>query len=114
MLTIPIVGAIIQNMFGGATPMGMVATGTAMLSLGGVARILESPSVRNILIKLPKLSPGSPQEAEWLKRLDDIIILQTGGGEQTEDEPQEISGVLDNIIQNISPSAINKVNQAVS
>lgn len=114
MLTIPIVGAIIQNMFGGATPMGMVATGTAMLSLGGVARILESPSVRNILIKLPKLSPGSPQEAELLKRLDDIIILETGGGEQTEDEPQEISGVLNNIIQNISPSAINKVNQAVS
>jgi hypothetical protein len=108
MVNIPIISGFLVQSLGGVGG-GAIAVG----GIGGIARLLESPAVRNILVKLPKLSPGSPQEAEWLKRLDDIIILQTGG-EQTEDYPQETSGVLDNIIQNISPSAINKVNQAVS
>ena len=67
---------------------------------------LLSPAVRNILVKLPKVSAGSAQEAELLKRLDDILILESGS-----DDSESESDSLKNIIGNISTSTSNKVQQ---
>lgn len=39
------------------------------LSLGKVANVIESPAVRNLLLKFPEMKPGSPQEFELAKRV---------------------------------------------
>ena len=71
--------------------------------------------MRNILVKLPKVSAGSAQEAELLKRLDDILILESGDDvselESGNDDSESESDSLKNIIGNISTSTSNKVQQ---
>lgn len=56
-------GGAMASLFG---PVGGVA---ATAGLGGMARLYESPAVRDILLKLPKVRSGSPEEAALLKRL---------------------------------------------
>ena len=107
MLQIPIISGFLMQSLG-----GVGGGAVAVAGIGGIARILESPAVRNILVKLPKLSAGSTQEAELMKRLDDILILESGG-ERDDDVPASESGALQNIIGNISTSTSNKIQQVV-
>ena len=84
---------------------GVVAAG----SLGAIARIVESPAVRNILIKLPKVRANSPQEAELLKRLDDIVIRESSTereGEQIDDVSASDSPALQSLIETTNPDLL--------
>lgn len=66
---IPIVGtALLTDIFGGA---GAALATTA--GIGTLARIYESAPVRNILMKIPKVKAGSPEEAALFKRLSIAI-----------------------------------------
>lgn len=49
----------------------------ATAGVGAIARIYESRAVRNILTRLPRTTPGSKEEAFYLKRL--ISALQSQG-----------------------------------
>ena len=83
----------------------------AMASIGAIARVLESPAVRNILIKLPKVSAGSRQEAELLKRLDDIIIRENSNEREDgniDDVDASSSPALQSLIQTTNPSVLNE------
>jgi hypothetical protein len=111
MLQIPIIGGLLTQTFGGVGA-GVVAAG----SLGALARIIESPAVRNILIKLPKIKSGSPQEAELLKRLDDIIIKESSmerEGDQIDDVNPSGSPALQSLLQAMTPAQRAKIQQAV-
>jgi hypothetical protein len=111
MLQIPIIGGLLTQTFGGVGA-GVVAAG----SLGALARIIESPVVRNILIKLPKIKSGSPQEAELLKRLDDIIIKESSmerEGDQIDDVNSSESPALQSLLQAMTPAQRAKIQQAV-
>lgn len=59
---------------GGLT--GAVTVAGGMGAVGGMARLYESPAVRNILIRLPKTKPGSPEEAALFKRLSATFAAQ--------------------------------------
>mgnify|MGYP000108955769 FL=1 len=78
MLQIPVLAGVLTQTLGTYAGLG------TMVSIGAMARVIESPAVRNILIKLPKVKPGSPQEAELLKRLDDIIIRENSTDREDE------------------------------
>jgi len=105
-LQIPILTGVLTQALG--TYSGL----TTMASIGAVARLIESPAVRNILIKLPKVKAGSPQEAELLKRLDDIIIRESSTereGEEIDDVLASDSPALQNLINNTDPSVLNGI-----
>ena len=107
MLQIPVIGGLLTQTFGGVGA-GVVAAG----SLGAIARVVESPAVRNILIKLPKVKAGSPQEAELLKRLDDIVIRESSTereGEAIDDVSASDSPALQSLINNMDPSVLNRI-----
>jgi hypothetical protein len=111
MLQIPVIGGLLTQTFGGVGA-GVVAAG----GLGALARIIESPAVRNILIKLPKIKSGSPQEAELLKRLDDIIIKESSmerEGDQIDDVNSSESPALQSLLQAMTPAQRAKIQQAV-
>mgnify|MGYP003650725795 CR=1 FL=1 len=104
MLQIPVIGGLLTQTFGGVGA-GVVAAG----SLGAIARIVESPAVRNILIKLPKVRANSPQEAELLKRLDDIVIRESSTereGEQIDDVSASDSPALQSLIETTNPDLL--------
>jgi hypothetical protein len=61
------VGAGAGAVFGPATS-ALGAVGLP-LSLNGASKIYNSRPVRNILLKLPSLKRGSPEEAKLVKRL---------------------------------------------
>jgi len=106
MLQIPVLGGVLTQTFGGVGA-GVAAAG----SLGAIARVVESPAVRNILIKLPKVRAGSPQEAELLKRLDDIVIRENSNereGEQIDDVDVSTSPALQSLIETTNPSVLNE------
>jgi hypothetical protein len=65
-----VAGSFLTDILGGAG----AATASA-LSVGGLARVYESPAVRDMLLKLPKTKPGSAEEAALAKRL--LSTLQT-------------------------------------
>jgi hypothetical protein len=61
---LPIVGtALLTDIFGGS---GAALASTA--SIGALARLYESAPVRNILMAIPKVKAGSPEEAALFKR----------------------------------------------
>ena len=106
MLQIPVLAGVLTQTLGTYAGLG------AMASIGAIARVLESPAVRNILIKLPKVSAGSRQEAELLKRLDDIIIKENSTereGEQIDDVNASDSPALQSLINNMDPSVLNRI-----
>jgi hypothetical protein len=112
-LQIPILGAILSNMTGGiGTTTGMIGAGSIAVTVGGIARILESPAVREILIKLPKLKPGSPLEAEFMKRLDDTILLEFGDSEISSEETAD-SSALQSIIERTDSETRDRILQQV-
>lgn len=57
-----------------ATLLGPVKGAAATASIGGLARAYESAPVRNLLMKLPTVKPGSAEEGAIFKRL---LALQT-------------------------------------
>jgi len=62
----------LQNFFGGGGTGAALAAGTGVTALGlagAAARAYESPTIRNILMKLPTVKPGSVEEAALFKRL---------------------------------------------
>lgn len=69
MQTLPFVGgAVLADIFG--------SYGAALVSGGTIgvgARVLESAPVRNLLLKIPKYSKGSPEEAAAVKRLMNVF-----------------------------------------
>jgi hypothetical protein len=104
MLQIPVIGGLLTQTFGGVGA-GVVAAG----SLGAIARVVESPAVRNILIKLPKVKAGSPQEAVLLKRLDDIVIRESDlerEGEAIDDVTASDSPALQSLIESTNPALL--------
>ena len=105
MLQIPVLTGVLTQ------TLGTYAGLSTMASIGAIARVLESPAVRNILIKLPKVKPGSPQEAELVKRLDDIIIKENSNeveGEQINNVDVSTSPALQSLIQTTNPSVLNE------
>ncbi len=64
--------------FGGlASQIGLVQATGAAVGVGALARTYESKPVRDMLMKLPTLKRGSPEEAELAKRV--IAALQAQG-----------------------------------
>jgi polyhydroxyalkanoate synthesis regulator phasin len=106
MLQIPIISGFLMNSMGGVGG-GLVG----VMGVGAITRILESPAVRDILIKLPKLKAGSPEEAVLMKRLDDIIIKESGSvdEEEQESEPITVSSNIQSIIKEMSPTSKEKI-----
>ena len=105
MLQIPVLAGVLTQTLGTYAGLG------AMASIGAIARVLESPAVRNILIKLPKVSAGSRQEAELLKRLDDIIIRENSNEREDgniDDVDASSSPALQSLIQTTNPSVLNE------
>jgi len=106
-LQIPILTAILVDTFGVSS--GLITYG----SIGAISQVLESPAVRNILIKLPKVNAGSPQEANLVKRLDDIIMKEFSNEEETgniEGVDVSNSSALQSLIKNTDPSLLNVIN----
>ena len=115
LVSIPIVSGVLTQLFGGA-----VAGLTAYAGIGGLARLFESSATRNILMKLPTVRPGSRQEAELIKRLNEVIILEqskeTGSEDQVGDQSgldnmvvSENSPTLESIIGGLNPRSSNKI-----
>jgi hypothetical protein len=77
---------VLSGTFGG--PTGATA---AAATVGGLARIYESPTVRDILLKLPKTASGSFEEATLAKRLLNTIQTQA---ESIQAAPQEMGEIL--------------------
>jgi len=106
-LQIPLLTAILVDTFGVSS--GLITYG----SIGAISQVLESPAVRNILIKLPKVNAGSPQEANLVKRLDDIIMKEFSNEEETgniEGVDVSNSSALQSLIKNTDPSLLNGIN----
>jgi len=117
MVSIPIVSGVLTQLLGGA-----VAGISAYAGVGGLARLFESSATRNILMKLPTVRPGSRQEAELIKRLNEVIILEqskeTGSDDQVGDQSgldnseivvSENSPTLESIIGGLNPSVSKKI-----
>jgi hypothetical protein len=75
---VPIVGAaLLTDLLGTA---GGALVGGA--SIGGLARLYESAPVRNLLLKIPQVAKGSPQELELIKQLAAAIRAERAAEEQ--------------------------------
>jgi len=70
---VPVVGAALLADFLGSSGAAIVGGTT----IGGLARAYESAAVRNLLLKIPQVAVGSPEEAELTKRLIEAIQAQT-------------------------------------
>jgi len=73
---IPVGGMAVASLFGGGVPgfLGALATGTGV---GALTRVYESAPVRNLLMKLPTVKTGSPEEAALVKRLLSVASVQS-------------------------------------
>jgi hypothetical protein len=66
----------------------MGAATTGAVTIGGIARLYESPAVRNLLIKMPKVKRGSAEEAALVKRIVSTIQSQSEQLKQAADDQQ--------------------------
>lgn len=71
----PVGAAVLTDLFG-----GMGAGLVSGVTIGGMARVYESPAMRNILQKLPTVKQGSKEEAALFKRL--LAAAQSSQEEQ--------------------------------
>lgn len=79
---VPVIGAaVLTDILGGA---GAGIAGGA--TIGGAARIFESAPVRNLLLKIPQTTTGSPEQLELIKRLGDVIRAE--GRTEPKQEPE--------------------------
>ncbi len=121
-LQIPILSMFIQNTLG-ISPFSFQGAGVTLAGLGtigGIGRVIESPIMRNLLMKLGKTTDGSPEEAKLLKTIDDIIILKIGEPSETNEALDTIveeqssldqSSAAQDIIKSVTPSTIDKIRQ---
>jgi hypothetical protein len=65
---VPTVVTGLGTYFGGGMS-GFIGSVGAMAGAGGIARAYESPTVRNILMKIPTVKSGGVEEAALFKRL---------------------------------------------
>lgn len=75
-------GTFLVDLFGGAG----AATGSAA-TIGALSRVYESAPVRNLLLKLPQVASGSPEEAELINRLTAAIRAEAAA-QEPEAEPE--------------------------
>jgi hypothetical protein len=81
---VPVVGAaVLTDILGGAGA-GIVGGAT----IGGIARLYESAPVRNLLLKLPQTTRGSPQEQELIKQLTVALRAEKAAEEQPQAAPK--------------------------
>jgi hypothetical protein len=71
-LALPVGAAVLTDVLGGA---GAATVGGA--AIGGLARLLESAPVRNLLLKIPRTQKGSAEEAALVKRFLSLEQLQS-------------------------------------
>ena len=124
-LQIPVLSMFLQNTLG-MSPFSLQGAGASAIALGtigGIGRVIESPIIRNLLMKLGKTSDGSPEEAKILKRIDDIIILKVGEPKEETDANQALDNIIEeqssleqsssaqDIMNTISAPTINKIRQ---
>ena len=76
-LALPVGAAVLADLLGSGG--AAIATGSG---IGGAARIYESAPVRNLLISIPRLKAGSPEEAAAVKRLIAVIQQQQQNKEE--------------------------------
>lgn len=76
-LALPVGAAVLADLLGSGG--AAIATGAG---IGGFARIYESAPVRNLLISIPRLKAGSPEEAAAVKRLIAVIQQQQQNKEE--------------------------------
>jgi hypothetical protein len=79
----PVLAAYLTQTLGDAG--AALATGA---TIGGIARLYESAPVRNILLKLPQTTKGSPQEQELIKQLTVALRAEKAAEEQPQAAPQ--------------------------
>jgi hypothetical protein len=70
---VPAVTALAAGQVSGSALGGAAALGGA----GLMARLYESPMVRNLLLRIPSTKVGSPEEAAILKRITGAITART-------------------------------------
>jgi hypothetical protein len=124
-LQIPVLSMFLQNTLG-MSPFsleGAGASAAALGTIGGIGRVIESPIMRNLLMKLGKTSDGSPEEAKLLKRIDDVIILKVGEPKEETKANEALDNIVEeqssldqssaaqDIISTISAPTINKIRQ---
>ena len=124
-LQIPVLSMFLQNTLG-MSPFSLQGAGASAIALGtigGIGRVIESPIIRNLLMKLGKTSDGSPEEAKILKRIDDIIILKVGEPKEETDANEALDNIIEeqssldqssaaqDIINTISAPTIDKIRQ---
>jgi hypothetical protein len=80
----PVGAAVLTDVLGGAG-----AATVSAAAIGGVARLLESAPVRNILLKIPRTQKGSKEEAALVKRLLSLEQLQSDNVRRTVTEGSE-------------------------
>ena len=81
---VPVVGAAVLTHILGGAGAGIVGGAT----IGGIARLYESAPVRNLLLKLPQTTRGSPQEQELIKQLTAALRAEKAAEEQPQAAPQ--------------------------
>lgn len=79
---LPIAAALLGGQMGGAAE-----TAIGGLALGQMANVFESPAVRDLLLKLPEMKPGSPQELELAKR----VVAAIGDVTREQEKQQQAS-----------------------
>jgi hypothetical protein len=76
------IGAALERMF------GPVGTAAAVVGTTAAVRAYESKPVRELLLKLPSIKAGSPEEFSVMKRLGDVLKAQQA---KVESKPQQES-----------------------
>jgi hypothetical protein len=78
---VPVFGAAyLTDLFGGSG-----AAMASVITMGGLARAYESTAVRNLLMKIPQVAVGSPEEAELIKRVTATMRAKAS----VEDRPEK-------------------------
>jgi hypothetical protein len=77
-VAIPATITALNTIFGGGIN-GFILSMAAGAGIGGAARLYESKAVRNILMKIPTVKVGSPEEAALFKRLLSVAQTETEG-----------------------------------
>ncbi len=87
-LAIPAGAAALTQVFGSGIS-GLIGTVAAGAGIGGMARVYESKTVRDILTKLPTLKAGGPEEAALLKRLIVAVQVEQNRSREAAKEDQQ-------------------------
>lgn len=70
-----VAGGFVVDLMGGSAP----AAGAVVGAVGGLARVLESKPVRDLIVKMPTIKPGSKAEMEWAQNF--LLAAKQAAGE---------------------------------